>query len=163
MKRLILIIFFLTGFSFQGVSIVRNNKIDKPINVSYNDMMKYLKNFYKMKLSKIDNTNRYLGTTKYSLFEMIGDKNNLTSTTLILFINPKDQKSTNLNSALLLRFLNNAAPEWKESNTWAFNSLNKMTSGESEVEEETIGEKTIKMSYLKNSSSFLIVVKHKKE
>jgi hypothetical protein len=97
MKRLILIIFFLTGFSFQGVSIVRNNKIDKPINVSYNDMMKYLKNFYKMKLSKIDNTNRYLGTTKYSLFEMIGDKNNLTSTTLILFINPKDQKSTNLN------------------------------------------------------------------
>ena len=94
---------------------------------------------------------------------MIGNKNNLTSTTFILFINPKDQKSTIQNSALLLRFLNNAAPEWEDSNTWAVNSLNKMTSGESEVEEETIGEKTIKMSYLKSSSSFLIVVKHKKE
>lgn len=163
MKRLILIIFILAGFSFKGVSIDSQNRIDKPINISYNDMMKYLKNFYEMKLSKINNTNRYLGTTKYSLFEMIGNKNNLTSTTLILFINPKDQKSTIQNSALLLRFLNNAAPEWEDSNTWAVNSLNKMTSGESEVEEETIGEKTIKMSYLKSSSSFLIVVKHKKE
>ncbi len=165
MKKLIcsiLICLSLFCQSIIGATFPHKNKIDLPINVSYNDMMKYLKNFYVMKLSKIDNVNRYMGTTKYSLFEMIGNKNNLTSTTLIIFINPKDQKSTLQNSALLIRFLKNAAPEWDESFNWANESLNTLISEESKFEEIIIGEKVIKMSYYKNNSSFSIVVKHKK-
>ena len=164
MKKLVLssTFIFISLLSFGTFEILNYDfQKEEGINISYNDMMKYLENFYTIEKSKLDNDDRYMGTTEFSIFEMVGNKDNLKSTTLVL-INPKSQQDQLQNSAILLRFLKNALPEWETSNEWAVKSLSRFAKNLSTSEMKLIGKKNVKMVYHKNLSMYTITVKKSK-
>lgn len=136
--------------------------VTKRLGVSYDQMMNYLSNFFTMeKSSPVNGVDRYMATTTNGLaiLEIIGNKDNISQTTLLLGL-PNDNSTVAIeNSALLLLFLKNAVPEWKDRDTWATASLKKIAETSSDEEKKLYGGKSIEMSFLKELGMLSVTVK----
>ena len=128
--------------------------------LSYDGMMAYLSNFYEMEQSLVDGVDRYMGATNYTIFEMMGEKENLSSTTLVL-INPEDPAEKFRNSAIMIRFLKNALPEWEGALDWVNGCLQKFGEGSADHAVSIQGNKRIKITFVPANSMFSITVKSK--
>ena len=131
------------------------------LGISYNQMMNYLSNFFTMeKSTPVDGQDRYMGETSSGLaiLEIIGEKEDITQTTLLIGIPSDNYEILIENSAILIRFLKNAVPEWEESSDWATTSLEKMTESTSTREEEIYGNKLIKMYLIREFGMVTVTV-----
>ncbi len=139
--------------------VVLNN-----LGVSYEQMMNYLSNFFTMdKSTPVDGKDRYMGQTSNGLamLEIIGDKDDIYQSSLMLSI-PSDSPDTIIeNSAILLRFLKNIVPEWEGSSEWAVNSMEEITGSLSDKKETIQGNKKIEMSIMRDFGMMIVTVKHK--
>ena len=149
---------------YPSTEISASNLDDNTIGVSYNQMMNYLSNSFTMeKSTPVKGRDRYMGTTSSgtTILEIIGEKDNIAQTTLIIGIPSDNQYILIENSAILLRFLENAVPEWEDSSDWVTTSIEKFSSSTSNKEEKVYGNKLIEMSLLKELGWVMVTVKHK--
>ena len=134
------------------------------LGVSYDQMMNYLSNFFTMeKSTSVRGEDRYMSQTSSGLatLEIIGDKNNISQTSLMMGI-PSDSPSAIIeNSAILVRFLKNVVPEWEGSSDWATASMEKIAGSASDEEEKIYGDKKIKMSIIEEWGIITVTVKHR--
>jgi len=136
----------------------------KSISVSYAQVMKNLSNFFIMGDTNItvDKRVRYSGHTPTytALLEIIGDKENIESTTLII-ATPKDSPSIrDQNTAITLIFIQNVMPEWKDSNTWIVQSFKKIAKSQNNISSKVVGNKKITVKYVA-PIGIMLVIEHK--
>lgn len=135
----------------------------KKLGVSYNQMMNYLSNFFTMeKSTPVKGEDRYMSTTsnKLATLEIIGKKDDISETSLLIGI-PSDDNSVIIeNSAILLRFLKNAVPEWEDSSDWATTSMEKIAASSNDKEEKIYGDKKINMSVMRELGMMIVTVKN---
>jgi hypothetical protein len=134
----------------------------KTIGVSYDQIMEYLDMFIIMeRAADADGQPKYIGQTKnngMATLEIIGEKNNITSTTLMLGV-PKDSPAIiAINTALLKNFIQNIAPEWKDCENWLTLALK---NAGKEKQKKIIGDKKIIMSFYSNLGLLFTSVSHK--
>lgn len=136
----------------------------KGLGISYDQLMNYLSNSFKMgKSIPLNGQDRYIGQTSDGLLtlELIGDKQNIIQAGLIIGIPNDNSKAIITNSAILLRFLKNAVPEWPNSADWATNTINKINNSTIEKEKKVYRNKIIEISVLRNMGMILISIKPK--
>jgi hypothetical protein len=142
-----------------------NAQTEKPltIGISYNQIMEYLDQYIPMsKSSDVRGQPRYMGQTSDNLamLEIIGIKNDVSQATLMIGIPNDSPKILIRNSGILLRFIENIAPEWKAGSDWATSALKRLGST-GEPEEIIKGSKSIKLSLIKVLGIVSVTVKHK--
>ncbi len=138
------------------------------ISISYNQIMKYLSNFFEMKeTTKVNGRDRHTAfTTDYTaLLEIIGDKENIYQANVFLGL-PNDAPEVLVrNTAIMLRFLENIVPEWTSRNDWANNTLKEITKSDDNTKSIIWGNKKISMQYVNiqfiKITGIMIIVKHK--
>ena len=143
-----------------------SGKTAKPlaIGISYSQIMEYLDQFISMsKSSDVRGQTRYMGQTSDNLamLEIIGNKEDISQATL-MFAVPNDAPNILVrNSAMLLRFMKNIAPEWESGSNWSTSAL-KRVGLTGKPEEIIIGDKSIKLSIIASLGFVSVTVKHKK-
>lgn len=138
------------------------------IEITYAQITNLLSEFVDIQpVEDISGTPRFLGTSDNGLvtLEIIGSKDNISQASMKL-VYPKDivVVDADLNKAMLLRFLRNAAPEFTEWPSRVDGIITKfaaMDIGVEEKEKSTYGEKVIETLYNKNIDSVTVTVKHK--
>jgi len=138
---------------------------NKPIGISYYQVMEYLSNFFSMeKSTPVHGQERYMGQTSDSLavLEIIGNKNNISQATLMIGIPADAPDKLVRNTVLATRFLENTVPEWTNSNEWITANAERVadTPGISDVK-VVKGNKLITMTFLKPFGMLSLTVKHK--
>jgi hypothetical protein len=146
--------------------IIKSSKIKatKHIDISYQQVMHYLSNFFHMeKGTPVRNAPRYMGRTKdgTAVLEVIGDKRNIIQASVMLGFPIDERKITIQNSAILLRFIKNTVPEMENPSDWATNSLNRLRNYPDQPVEAVKGNKRIKMQLLKPLGLITTTVKHR--
>ena len=140
----------------------KNNKL----GVSYDGVMQYLTSFFpKMERGTLnDGRLRYMGqankTEALATLEIIGDKNNIDTATLILFI-PNDAPNIIIgNSAIMIRFLMNLFPSrHKDVSDWVNKRFDSFQSNPRTFKEEKIFDgKKIEWSIIKEFAMITISV-----
>jgi hypothetical protein len=133
---------------------------DIGIGVTYGQMMNYLSSFFVMELSPLaDGRPRYFGTSSNNLamLEIIGDRFNISATTLIIGL-PNDAPTQVMeNSAIMLRFLLNAMPEWPESSEWVTDAIHRLADSNVPIE-TTRGVKRIKVDVVREMGMLMVTV-----
>ena len=105
---------------------------------------------------------RYMGMTgdNLALLEVIGDKRNIRQATLAIAL-PNDSRSALVrNSAMFMRFVKNAVPDWPGSEDWAIAALKKATATGNPVE-RVFGSRRVTVTFQKPLGMVLVTVKHK--
>ena len=146
-------------------SLKANAQTKKPltIGISYNQIMEYLDQYISMsKSSDVRGQTSYMGQTSDNLaiLEIIGNKKDVSQATLMIGIPNDAPKILVRNTAILLRFMKNIAPEWKSGSDWATSALKRISST-GEPEEIIRGSKSIKLSLIKVLGIVSVTVKHK--
>ncbi len=135
---------------------------EKTLGVSYVNMMSYLSNMFTMKQeSQVQGKDRWMGQTanQLALLELIGDKDDLSSVSLMFGV-PNDAPNVVIeNSAILLRFLKNAVPEWNDSSAWATDALEQIAKNPTQEIKETYNGKVVKMTAIKELGMITVIVK----
>jgi len=131
--------------------------------LSYSQITQYLSSYFTLeKSTPVNGQPRYMATTedKLAVLELIGDRSDLTQATLIIGV-PNDSQTTLVrNSAMFMRFVKNAAPNWVGGGDWAVAALKKATTTENPV--STVrGARRITVSFLKPLGMVVVTVKHK--
>jgi hypothetical protein len=131
--------------------------------LSYSQMTQYLSSYFALEESTpVKGQPRYMGATadKLAVLELIGNKNDLTEATLIIGLPNDSQAVLVRNSAMFMRFIDNAAPNWAGGADWAVAALKKATATENPV--STVrGYRRITVSFQKPLGMVLVTVKHK--
>ena len=152
-----LILVLILGWASNGFSAAMK------IGLSYGEITSHLSNVITLQRSSpVDGQPRYMGLSqdKLSMLEVIGDKSNVTQATLAIGV-PNDSPATLArNSAMMLRFVKNATPDWSGSTDWAVAALRKATTTEGPVE-TTYGARRITMTFYKSMGMVMVTVKHK--
>ena len=140
----------------------------EPVKIQYSQITNLISEFIDMKEKRaILGENGYLGVSenKLTIFEIKGDKDNIKEASIKL-IYPKgiDKISTELNNAMMSRFLRNAAPEFQNWHNRIKEILNKfysMKSSTQRVTEENmeLSNKIIKILYDKNADYIVVTLK----
>jgi len=164
-KRVIFTIGLITFLLASFLTSKANAQTEKSltIGISYNQTMEYLDQFISMsKSSDVDGQPRYMGQTSDNLamLEIIGNKNDVSQASLMIGIPNDAPKILIRNTAILLRFMKNVAPEWKSGSDWATSALGRVSSTD-EPEEIIRGSKSIKLSVIKVLGIICVTVKHK--
>jgi hypothetical protein len=132
---------------------------EKNLNVSYDEIMNYLSDYFEMDLpTQINGQNKYTGRFKeYITVELIGQPENITSASLML--RPLDiPREIHENfSILIVRFLMNAIPEATEEEIaeWVLGRIGEMVTSRSPIEQKSFYGKqaeitfSAKLAYLK--------------
>jgi hypothetical protein len=132
------------------------------MGVSYNQVMAYLPSQIKMtKSTPVRGEDRYMGSTadNLAMLEIIGAKENISQTTLIIGL-PNDSKTTVIrNTGLYIRFLKNTVPEWPGVTDWGNDALKRFASSSESSAAITHGNKLISLSLLKPTSMLTVTVK----
>jgi hypothetical protein len=144
---------------------VATNELSAATNtgLSYSQVTQYLSSYFALeKSTPVNGQPRYMGATgdKLAMLELIGDKNDLTEATLIIGLPNDSQAVLVRNSAMFMRFVNNAAPNWAGSGDWAVAALKKVTATENPVS-IVRGARRITVSFQKPLGMVLVTVKHK--
>ena len=154
MKRLIaLAILFL--FSVGAADAAK-------LGISYHQVMEYISKRIEMERSTpVKDEPRYMGLTfdETATLEIIGDKRNITKTTLIIGLPNDSTEIVMRNTALMLRFLKNTCPEWPGSGTWATNSIQRFSAGTSTTRSVVRGHKRISMQWIKKLGWLSVTIK----
>jgi len=140
-----------------------NDRIPLTIGISYNQIMEDLDQYISQsKSSDVRGQPRYMGTTSDSLviLEIIGVKKDISQATLMIGIPNDAPKILVRNTAILMRFMKNIAPEWRLASDWATGAL-KCIIATGETEEIIRGSKSIKISLIKFLGIVSVTVKHK--
>jgi len=127
-------------------------------------MMNYLSNFFTMeKSTPVDGEDRYMGTASSGLatLEIIGGKDNITQASLMIGIPNDSPILVTENSAIMLRFLKNAVPEWEDITDWFTASLEELTYSSNGKIEKLYGDKVIKLTLIKELGMMMATVEHK--
>jgi hypothetical protein len=135
----------------------------KKIGVSYDQMMSYLSNSFTMEESTpVDGEDRYMGTSSSGLavLEIIGEKDNITQTSLMIGIPNDDSSLVVENSAIMVRFLKNAVPEWDGITDWFTASVGEFTDSSREETEKLYGNKVIRLTLIKQIGMMTATVEH---
>lgn len=131
--------------------------------LSYSQMTRYLSSYFALEESTpVNGQPRYMGATgdKLAMLELIGDKNDLTEATLIIGLPNDSQAILIRNSAMFMRFIKNATPNWAGSSDWVVAALKKATATENPV--STVrGTRRITVTFQKPLGMVLVTVKHK--
>jgi predicted Zn finger-like uncharacterized protein len=134
------------------------------IGVSYGQVVAHLENEIKMtKSSRVRGEYRYMGSTadNLAILEIIGAKENISQTTLIIGL-PNDSKTVvTRNTALYLQFLKNTVPEWPGVTDWANSALKRFASSSETSAEISHGNKAISLELLKPTTMLSVMVKRK--
>ena len=133
------------------------------IGLSYGEITSYLSNVITLKPSTpVDGQSRSMGLSadNLAMLEVIGDRANITQATLMIGV-PNDSRATLIrNSALMIRFVKNATPNWPGSVDWAATALDKASKTGRSVE-TTSGIRRITVTFHKPLGMILVTVKHK--
>lgn len=137
----------------------------KGIGVSYDQTMAYLSNFFTTMSQDVTlkGQARHMGRTDdgLAMLEVLGPTDNIQSATLMVAI-PKDNTVAVVrNGALLLRLLKNTVPEWEGSADWANSTLGHITRSQDTSEEISRGDKSIKMTVIKELGMVALTVQSK--
>jgi len=122
------------------------------IGITYDEVTRGLTDWIPMKKATLpDGRNRYLGTAtdKLSMLEVVGERSNIFSATLIIEV-PNDANGATLvrQTVTLGIFVKNAMPEWDKCLTeWVIPTTERL--GTSESESTQRGNKTIKITKLR--------------
>ena len=115
---------------------------------------------------EVSGKQRFMSTSENSLvsLEIIGSMDNVSEASMSL-VYPKDIEIINsdLNNAMMVRFLRNIAPEFNDWSNRTKDILNKfyaMNIGETGEEIIVLGEKTIQVLYDRNIDSISLTVRH---
>lgn len=133
------------------------------IGISYRQVTENLDQFISMsKSTDVDGQTRYIGQTSDSLasLEIIGNKFDVTQTTLMIRSPKGAAEIVSRNAAILLRFVRNTTPEWRESSDWVTSALRRVGSA-GKPEQITRGNKSIEVSLIDNLDMVSVTVKHK--
>ena len=133
-----------------------NEYVKEPIGVSYAEVMNYIDNFFVMKsVEPVDGDKRWMGQRKVAVLEIIGEKENILSASLIIGV-PNDAPEVLIeNSAILLRFVKNVLPEWKKAGDWVTAAIK--GGGETQT---VRGDKLVEVSVIESLSMITVSVKH---
>lgn len=94
----------------------------KTLGISYDQMMNYFGDAFPMEHMPLDDgRERYFGDGEHASLEIIGDKSDISQTTLILLVG--EGSNNEEMGAISLRFLMNAVPGWSEAEDWLSQSL----------------------------------------
>ncbi|MBA7670237.1 hypothetical protein ES703_78382 [subsurface metagenome] len=143
----------------------KNVAENRPIGISYYQVMEYLSDFFLMeKSTPVDGQDRYMGQTadNLAILEIIGNKDNISQATIMIGI-PNDAPDKLVrNTILAIRFLENTVPEWTNSNEWITANAKRVADipGVSDVK-VVKGNKLITMMFLKTFGMVSLTVKHK--
>jgi len=153
MKRLIAIsILFL--FSLGTVNAAT-------LGVSYDQVMEYISKHIEMgKSTSVEGNPRYMGLNldETATLEIIGDKRNITKTTLDIGLPSDSTEIVMRNTELMMRFLKNTCPEWPSNTTWATNSIQRFRAGISATRSIVYGYKRISMQWVKGMAWLSITI-----
>ena len=125
----------------------------KTLGVSYDQMMQYLAAMFQMERAPPrQGYERYLGKRPggAALIELLGAKDDLSEAALMVFFPRDDPKIFGDNTAILIRFMKNALPEWVQGGEWVTNAVKKLAASPHGTAEE--------MSYMYLSICFFIVL-----
>ena len=133
------------------------------INISYDQVLERLNKFFVIKQeSNVSGEKRYIGKASKgtAILEIIGNKDNITQTSLTVGFPSDSNEILIQNTAILLRFMTNIAPEWKQGSTWATRSIKQASLSD---KKQTIikGNKFIELFLLKQLGMVCIAVKNK--
>jgi hypothetical protein len=131
--------------------------------LSYSQMTQHLSSYFALERSTpVNGQPRYMGATadKMALLELIGDHNDLAQATLIIGLPNNAQAILVRNSAMLMRFVKNAAPNWAGSSDWTTTALKKAIATGNPVS-AVRGARRISVSFQKPLGMVLVTVKHK--
>lgn len=124
----------------------------KKIGCSYGQMMNYLSNFFTMeKSTPVDGEDRYMSTSSSggAVLELIGEKDNLTSATLLIGVPNDNSQMLVENAAVMIRFLKNAVPE-TDLTEWFTSSMDKLIKNPENNIEKRMNSKIVTLSFLKS-------------
>jgi hypothetical protein len=156
-RTAILVLMLILGWATQGLSA------GLKIGLSYGEITNYLSSIVTLQRSSpVDGQPRYMGMSadKLSMMEVIGDKSDITQATLGVGV-PNDSPSILArNSAMMLRFVKNAAPGWSGSTDWTVAALRKAAATGNPVE-TTYRSRRITMTFIKPLGMVMVTVKHK--
>jgi hypothetical protein len=128
-----------------------------PIGLRYEQVLAYLDNFFVMeKTDPVRGYERRMGQSKVSLLEVMGDKDDIVSATLIIGLPNDSPKHLIENSAMMLRFLMNTFPEWEGASDWALKTIQNR-----EDDQITRGDKRLRIGILEEMGMISIAVEHK--
>ena len=137
---------------------------NRAIGISYHQVMEYLSDFFSMEKSPlVDGRDRYIAQSanNMAILEIIGNKNNISSTTLSVFF-PNDAPEILIeNTAMLLRFLKNTVPGWPNSSDWVTAALNEFVNSPNSSKSIVKGNKLITIQIIKPLGMITLTVKHK--
>jgi hypothetical protein len=131
------------------------------LGLTYSQMMNYLSNVFLMKFSPLNTGRpRYMGYSDngQALLEIVGDKRDIDSTSLILGLSNSSRDVLVKNAAILVRFMRNAVPEWPESEKWVNDTIKRMVAQSDDEESISYGRKQIRISRLNAVNSLAIFV-----
>jgi hypothetical protein len=129
------------------------------LGISYNQVMNGLsKDFSMRKSTPVDGQERYIGMVRNELavLEVIGDRNNITKTSLTIALVNNSDKDVAINTALLYIFLRNVVPGWTISEA----EIKKLLSSpyNSPSYKKVVGNKLIEVSLIKSSGMMSVAV-----
>jgi hypothetical protein len=134
------------------------------IGLTYDQITQNLSDDITMeKTADLHNQSHFMGQTddKLAMLEVIGDKNNVSEATLAIGLPDDSSEIVRRNSALLLRFMLNVAPDWDGASDWTIGAVKEATSSPGEAIYTDQGDKRIKMMFAKNIGMLWVNVKHK--
>ncbi|MEX2362403.1 MAG: hypothetical protein WD597_02215, partial [Balneolaceae bacterium] len=118
------------------------------LGVSYNQVMDYLSTDFELEESSTySGEQRYMGTSSngVSMLEIIGDKENISKTTILVgFSNNQTANTENLD--YFLRFIRAIFPNSKDAADWAVNALIKIRNSPNQPLESYINDKKISLT-----------------
>ena len=134
------------------------NRSSKTLNISYHQVMsKLAENFPTMQKAdvKVNGKNKYIGKAEHgtAVLEIIGNKQNITETSLSCFVSGNNSLRDVKNAGITLIFLNTVIPEWKKAHEWVTQIISSFGKAE-----KTYGNKVITVIVVRELSLFTIAV-----
>lgn len=138
---------------------------DPTIGLSYDQVMQKLDQYFKMeKVVSVNGHERYMGKTSdgYASIEIIGDKKNINSATLMFGVPDKNSESFFRVILISTLFLKNITPDWEARANWFASAINRI--GESGEPERLLrGDNIILLSCLKDFGIFFLNITNKND
>lgn len=158
-----LIVFMVLIFAFGSdpEEIATSTTSTDKLDISYSQVMEELSDIFKMEdASPVNGKNRYMGLSSNGIanLEIIGDKENISKTTLSIGLPSDNIDALIENSALLQRFIKNIDPNWEGSTRWMTSTLTKLVETPSSNEETIENGRKYSMTLYESLGILLLTV-----
>lgn len=138
----------------------------KSIGLRYAEVMSYLSNAFAMEAaSPVDGLDRYMGQSEEGLaiLEVIGDRRDIAQASLVLALPNDAPDAVVINSAILMRFLKNTFPKWKNAEKWVLATVRKSIAAGATGASTTRGKRTLDVQVLAEMGMLVLTVRHRED